>query len=184
MLRVYHVTGLLGDSTENNFKNTKIIARASCTHVWPEKMAALVASMQASHRKKMFELSGVDVQSQTAYELAVQGLIRPANNKIPVVYGIRCVNFKRPEFTLEIHSINEDETYLCQLVQEVGLQLHTVAHCTGIRCIRHGHFTVDDSLLRNNWTLQGAISNMEFNRKLIEKYPTMLRQNEIHLNSG
>lgn len=140
--------------------------------------------MQASHRKKMFEMSGVDVQSQTAYDLAVQGLIRPANNKLPTIYGIRCVNFKKPEFTLEIHSINETEEYMCQLVQEIGLQLHTVAHCTGVRCIRYGHFSVDDSLLRNNWTLQGAITNLENNQKLLKRYPSMLRQKDVYLTSG
>lgn len=183
LLRVYHVTGHLGIATENNFKNSRTVAKATFTHVWPDRITALAASIQASHQKKMFELSGVDMTSQTAYDLAVQGPIRPASNRLPVVYGIRCVHFQRPEFKLEIHAINEDEAYLCQLVQEIGLQLHTVAHCTAIRCIRHGHFDVENSLLRNSWNLQDVLTNLERNRKLIAQYPNMLRQRDIRLTA-
>lgn len=45
-------------------------------------------------------LSGVHMESQTAYELACEGLIRPSNSKLPVIYGIKCVHFSPPNFTL------------------------------------------------------------------------------------
>lgn len=48
----------------------------------------------------MPRLSGVHIQSQAAYELAVQGLIRPANKNIPMIYTIRCIDFNSPDFTL------------------------------------------------------------------------------------
>lgn len=184
LLRAYHVTGQFGTCTEDNFKYSRVISRATYKHVWPDRMSALLSSMEASHQKKMYELCGVNLQSQAAYDIAVQGLIRPANNVLPVVYGIRCVSFQRPMFTIEVHAINEDETYLCQLVQEIGIQLHTAAHCSGIRCIRQGHFKVDDSLLRNNWSLQGVLTNIECNRRLLDKYPTMLKQTDGLLSSG
>lgn len=40
------------------------------------------------------------MDSQTTYELASQGLIRPANSALPVIYGIKCVHFDPPNFTL------------------------------------------------------------------------------------
>lgn len=40
------------------------------------------------------------MDSQTMYELASQGVIRPANSKLPVLYGIKCVHFDPPNFTL------------------------------------------------------------------------------------
>lgn len=43
---------------------------------------------------------GVDLQSQAAFELAAKGPIRPLNSKIPVIYGIKCVEFDPPNFTL------------------------------------------------------------------------------------
>ena len=48
----------------------------------------------------MFELCGVDVQSQAAFELAVQGPLRPAVNKVPLIYSFRCIDFKKPHFTI------------------------------------------------------------------------------------
>lgn len=48
----------------------------------------------------IYRLCGVDIQSQAAYELAVQGLIRPANSNIPMIYTIKCTDFSPPEFTL------------------------------------------------------------------------------------
>ena len=48
----------------------------------------------------MYRICGLDMQSQAAYELAVQGLVRPADNNIPMIYSIKCVDFKSPEFTL------------------------------------------------------------------------------------
>lgn len=116
-VRVYHVTGELGTSTEDNFKDSLIIARANYSHIWQEKMGAVLSSMQASHQKKMYELCGVHIQSNAAYEIAKRGLIRPTNNTLPVVYGIKCVAFDRPKFTVEIHAINENVVYLGQLIQ-------------------------------------------------------------------
>lgn len=40
------------------------------------------------------------MDSQTAYELASQGPFRPANSKLPVIYGIKCVYYEPPNFTL------------------------------------------------------------------------------------
>lgn len=117
LIRVYHITGELGTSTESNFPESLIIARANYSHVWPDKMTAVLSSMQASHQKKMFELCGVHIQSNAAFEIAKRGLIRPTDNTLPVVYGIKCVQFDRPKFTVEIHAINENVKYLGQLIQ-------------------------------------------------------------------
>lgn len=207
LIRVYHVTGELGTSTENNFTDSMVIARANYSHVWPDKMTAVLSSMQASHQKKMFELCGVDIKSNAAFEIAKRGLIRPANSTLPVVYGIKCVQFDRPKFTVEVHAINEHAKYLGQLVQvcvtgdyvvlnsspltrfstfslslqEIGLQLHSVAHCTGIRCIRHGHFSVEHSLLRGQWHLQEILSNMTECQKIMDEHPNILHQRNVEL---
>lgn len=67
------------------------------------------------------------------------------------------------------------------LFQEIGLQLHSVAHCTGIRCIRHGHFSVEDALLRSQWHLQEILSNLTSCRKIIGEHPNILHQKNIAL---
>lgn len=184
LLRCYHVHGRLGTGTEDNFPHTCHTARSTFGHVYADKLGGLLASIQASHQQKMFELCGVDVQSQAAYELAAGGLIRPADSRQPLVYGLRCVHFERPNFTLEVHALNESEAYFGQLVQEIGIQLHTVAHCTGVRCVRHGHFDVDGALLRGSWTVQGCVDSLERNRRLVERYPEMLRQVDVRMGEA
>lgn len=52
------------------------------------------------HLKHNFRLCGVEMNSQAGYELAIQGPIRPAESKVPLLYGIKCVHFELPHFTI------------------------------------------------------------------------------------
>lgn len=166
----------MGRSTETHFRDSPVTARATYSHVYPEKVSSLLSSMQASHQKKMFELCSVDLQSQAAYELAVKGLIRPAVSNIPLLYGIKCIDFKRPEFTIEVHATNESEAYLGILIHEIGLHLKTVAHCTQLRCIRNSYFTLEDSLVRPFWNLQSILSSLSKCNQIIKNHPEILHQ--------
>lgn len=180
-LRVYRVTGFLGKATETHFGDSRIIGKATVKHIGSEKIERLLASLQASHQKKMFELCVVDVQSQAAYDLAVKGTIRPSDTSQPMIYGIRLVEFRRPFFIIEMHAINETEAYVGNLIHEIGLNLKSVAHCVGIRCIRHGHFELKDSLLRKDWNLQCILDSMAQANQLFKRHPEMLQQTSSEL---
>ena len=182
-VRAYHVTGRLGIATENYLPDTRVTLKANYRHVSADRVSALASSLQASHQRKMFELCGVDLQSQAAYEIACKGLIRPANKSQPVVYGIKLIDFQKPNFTLEIHAINESEEYLATLINEMGIELRTVAHCTALRCIRHGKFNIESSLLRHGWNLAGVIKNMREQKEILEQYPFLLKQDKIELRN-
>nr|XP_016931461.1 mitochondrial mRNA pseudouridine synthase Trub2 isoform X2 [Drosophila suzukii] len=169
-VRVYHITGRLGSATENHLPDSRVTMRANHRHVSADRISGLAASIQASHQRKMFELCGVDLQTQEAYELACKGLLRPADESQPVVYGIRLVHFERPHFTLELHSINETQEYLVALVHDLALELRTAAHCSQLRCVRHAHFDVRDSLLRNSWHLPGIIKNLRHQRDILRAH--------------
>lgn len=179
--RAYRIKGSLGQATDNCFKSGKVVERSTWKHVRRENMDRFLSAMQASHQKKMFEMSGVDMQSQTAYELAVQGLVRPMNSKIPVIYGIKCVEFNGPEFTIEIQCVNEYETYLTHLIHEIGLKLHSTAHCTGIQCIRHSRFTLEHTLLMKHWNLQNILENMEMCETILKESGDNLPQQSAKL---
>jgi len=65
-----------------------------------------------------YRAAGVDIQSQEAYELASQGLLRPvakgdASTAGPVLYGIRCVQYKPPDFMLGGFSCELYEYLVC-----------------------------------------------------------------------
>lgn len=183
-LRTFYVTGLFGMSTETNFKKSLMVAKAGYSHVYPEKLRGLLAAMQASHQKKMYEMCGVHLQSQTAYEIASRGLIRPVKKDVPVIYGIKCVKFHRPEFVIEVQTINENEEYLCSLIHEIGIQMRTAAHCIGLRCERHGHFSAKQSLLRGNWHLQEVLNNLQQCSDIIRKHPDIIRINDPNIIMG
>lgn len=173
-IQTYQISGKFGKATESNFKDSLLTNRATYHHIFSGKLTSLVASMQASHQRQMFEMSGVDIQSQAAYELACKGPIRPSNRQNPTIYGIRCIEFNRPEFTLEIQAMNASEEYLCNIIAEIGLQLRSVAHCTKIRCTRYGFFTYQDSLLRAKWRPQHLLQNMVLCQEIISANPSML----------
>lgn len=53
--RAYRVKGKLGEATDNFFKDGKIIERTTFRHVKPYHIEKLLANIQTSHQKKMFE---------------------------------------------------------------------------------------------------------------------------------
>ncbi|XP_046866046.1 mitochondrial mRNA pseudouridine synthase Trub2-like [Drosophila willistoni] len=181
-VRIYHVTGRLGIATENHLPDSRITVRSNYKHISAERLSGLASSMQASHQRKMYELCGVDLQTQAAYELACKGLIRPADNSQPVLYGIKLIEFERPRFTLEIHAINETEDYLAAIVHDMALELRTVAHCVQLRCIRHSHFEVGESLLRHGWHLPGIMKNLRQQKEILKSHPEMLKEERIELH--
>ncbi|XP_015519056.1 mitochondrial mRNA pseudouridine synthase Trub2 [Neodiprion virginianus] len=174
--RFYKVKGVFGQATDNYFTSGKIVEKATYKSIKRATVDAICASMQASHQRKMFELCGVDMQSQAAYELAIQGPIRPANNKIPMIYAIKCVAFNMPEFTLEIACINEYEMYLKTLVHQLGIQLHSVATCTQIQCFRYGLFTTELALLKKHWDVQSILDNMEQTQAILDNNKYLVEQ--------
>lgn len=167
LLRVYHLTGQFGTSTENHLPDSLITAKARFRHVHPNTLSSLVASMQATHQRQLYEMHGVDLQSQAAYEIACRGMLPPSDSTLPILYGIKLIDFQSPAFTLEVHAINESEMYLAALIHDLALEVRTVAHCTAIRCIRVGQYRVEDSLLRHGWKLPGVVKNLRENRKKI-----------------
>lgn len=173
-IQTYHITGKFGKATEDNFQGSRITNRSTYRHVTPGKLQALVASLQATYQRQMFEMSGLDIQSQAAYELACKGLIRPQNVKDMVIYGMRTIEFTGRTFTIEVQSMNAIEAMLANLVLDIAAQLRTVACCSQIRCTRYGYFSFQDSLLRSHWNLQNVLRSMHECEKIWKKYPSMV----------
>lgn len=179
LMRSYRVKGLLGRATDNFYKDGKVVEKTTMGFIKSHHIDRLLSSMQSSHQRKMFNATGVDLQSQTAYELAVKGQVRPVCSETPILYGIKCVDYKPPEFTIEVQCVNEYEMYLKALIHEIGIKLHSAAHCIGIQCIRHSYFNLDNALLQKHWTLQHIFYNMEECRKIINEHENLTKNNAI-----
>lgn len=160
-LRVYHIVGELGVATDNLFKTGKVVEKASYGKVTRFAVDRVAALFQSNHQRLMYKHLGVPIESQTAYEAAAQGLVRPANDDQPVIYGIKCIKFEKPFFTLEVTCVNEREDYLLDIVNTFGLKLNTVARCIHLKCIRYGPFTLDHALLPHSWRAEKFASNIQ-----------------------
>lgn len=175
--RFYRVKGLLGQATDNYFRNGKIIEKSTYKHIRRGHIDKICSSMQSSHQKKMFELCGVDMQSQAAYELALKGPLRPADSNVPLLYTIKCVEFLPPEFTLEIVCVNENDHYLRSIIHELGIKLHSTATCTQVLCVQDGLFTIKDALLPKQWNLNDIIYSMNFCQNIIRENRKAFEEN-------
>jgi len=75
------------------------------------------------------------------------------------------------------------------LVHDIGLQLHSVATCTALQCIRYDSFTLEHTLLRKHWTLQFLMDNMAQSHRLLreskaderQKLPTLVESDITYL---
>ncbi|KAH9499013.1 Mitochondrial mRNA pseudouridine synthase Trub2 [Bulinus truncatus] len=167
-LRVYHVKGRLGWATHNFSPKGRILQRTSFKHVSKVKLDKVCAAAQAAYTRQMYSLNGINPDSQEAYEMASSGLIRPADRKTgPILYGIKCVDFQPPDFTLEIHSINESCPFFREFIHNLAIKLKTTAVCTGIRRLRYGTFDLSRALLRQHWHLDSIIDNIMSNNDLL-----------------
>ncbi|KOC66052.1 putative tRNA pseudouridine synthase 2 [Habropoda laboriosa] len=175
-VRFYRVAGLLGQATDNYFHTGKIVEKSKYTHVKRGHIDKICTSMQSSHQRKMFDLCGVDIQSQAAYELALQGPLRPTDRSIPLLYTIKCVDFSPPHFALEIVCTQEYDMYLKTIVHDLGMALRTNATCVQIQCIQDGLFNKKHALLTKHWTLEHIMDNMQMCRAIIDQNPKVLRQ--------
>ncbi|XP_012057366.1 PREDICTED: probable tRNA pseudouridine synthase 2 [Atta cephalotes] len=172
----YRVKGVLGQATDTYFITGKVVEKSTYKYIKRDAIDKICASMQAAYQRKMFELCGLDMQSQAAYELAVQGPIRPVDINIPMIYNIKCIDFKSPEFTLEIICINENDMYLKTLVHDLGMQLHSVATCIQIQCFRYALFDLNFALLKKHWELKNFCNNIVQCNTIINENRYLLKQ--------
>ncbi|XP_015270414.1 PREDICTED: probable tRNA pseudouridine synthase 2, partial [Gekko japonicus] len=151
--RTYTVRGLFGKATDDFSDTGKLIEKTTFDHITGEKLERILSVIQGSNHKALLQCANIDLKTQEAYELAVRGLIRPMENSPPLITAIRCLQFAPPEFHLEIHCLHETQQYLRKIIHEIGLELKSTAVCTQVRRVRDGAFTLDDALLRTQWTL-------------------------------
>lgn len=169
-LRTYRITARLGFNTDTNFIDGRVTDRATHGHVTCSKLESLLSSLQAAHQRFMYEHCGVPINSHSAYELASAGLPRPVDDSTPMIYAIRLVHYAPPFFTLEVHAVSESEAYLLLLVQDLGRQLRSAATTLRLRCVRHGPFTVEDSLLLHSCGVPAVCRALGLSVPLLARY--------------
>ena len=69
-------------------------------HITMEKLDRITSNIHRSFQRELIRQSGVDIQSQEAYELAVRGLLHPVGRTNPLLTDITCTMFEPPDFEL------------------------------------------------------------------------------------
>uniref|UniRef100_K7GBK9 TruB pseudouridine synthase family member 2 n=1 Tax=Pelodiscus sinensis TaxID=13735 RepID=K7GBK9_PELSI len=164
LTRTYTVRGLFGKATDDFSDTGKLIEKTTFDHVTRDKLERILAVIQGTNHKALLMYSKIDLKTQEAYELAVEGLIRPMEKTPPLITAIRCLQFAPPEFQLEIQCLHETQKYLRKVVHEIGLELKSTAVCTQVRRIRDGFFTLDSALLRTHWNLRNIRKSIQDSR--------------------
>lgn len=62
------------------------------------------------------------------------------------------------------------------LINEIGIELKSLAYCTQIRCIRESHFTLDDALIKRYWNVEALLGNLKRCREILLKHPEITEQ--------
>ncbi|RWS06582.1 putative tRNA pseudouridine synthase 2-like protein [Dinothrombium tinctorium] len=169
-LRVYELKCKLGIATDTCWSDGKVVEKSTLKHISKERMDVILNKIQSAQQSQMFKTLGMNLTSQEAYEIASRGMIRPSSRKTnPILYGLRCIHFDAPNFTLEIQTINENEEYLVTLVNDIGLKMKSNACVINVRCTRYGNFTIDNALLEKHWTVENIINNIQMCKPLVSE---------------
>ncbi|XP_063072551.1 mitochondrial mRNA pseudouridine synthase TRUB2 [Engraulis encrasicolus] len=166
--RDYTLEGEFGMATDDFTETGRVIERTTFEHVNLEKIEMILAVIQGGHQKALISYSGVDLQSQEAYELASRGMLYPHGKSPPILLALRCTRFQPPHFTLEVRCVNETQGYLRKLVHEVGLELRSSSVCTGVRRTRDGTFGIREALTRQHWTASDIQRAIKASRSMIK----------------
>ncbi|XP_034725725.1 mitochondrial mRNA pseudouridine synthase TRUB2 [Etheostoma cragini] len=155
--RDYTLEGEFGTATDDFSHTGRVVERSTFGHIKQDKLDKVLAMLQGANQKALLMYSNVDMHSQEAYEMAVQGLLGPEGKSQPILTGLRCLHFQPPNFTLEVRCLNETQKYLRKVVHEIGLELRSTAVCKGVRRTRDGPFTLQDALTHHHWTASNVI---------------------------
>ncbi|XP_069546838.1 pseudouridylate synthase TRUB2, mitochondrial [Brachyistius frenatus] len=150
--RDYTVEGEFGTATDDFSHTSRVVERSTYGHITQDKLERVLAMLEGANQKALLMYSNVDMRSQEAYEMAVQGLLGPEGKSSPILTGLRCIHFQPPNFTLEVQCLNETQKYLRKVVHEIGLELRSTAVCKGVRRTRDGLFSLQDALTHRHWT--------------------------------
>jgi len=160
-LRTYEARCKFGRATDNYFEEGRTKEKTTFKRAELASFLRLIGKTVSSHRPIIFRSLGIDMHSQEAFQLFCSGPTRPFSQQtLPLLFGLKCLHFKPPEFTLQLVAVNEEEEFIGTLVHGLGLKMKSTACISSLRCVRYGYFKVENALLDKEWTVEGVINNI------------------------
>lgn len=177
LVSIYHITGKFGYATDTCQYDGKVIDKATFKHIGAGRMDAALSRIESTQYQRLFDSAAVPLNSQQAFELAKAWPSRPPKMaKWPVIYRVRCIHLKLPEFKIEVAICNETEQFLARLCNDIGLMLKSFAYTESIRRVKMGPFDVSDSLIDKEWDLQSIVNHLGQSQKRYDELFKLLQQ--------
>ena len=79
--KIYELKGELGFMTDNFRDDGKVLAKTSWKHIKREYYDRVLAKIEATQRAQMFKVAGVDLRSEDAYKMVLEGSVVPQSNE-------------------------------------------------------------------------------------------------------
>uniref|UniRef100_UPI00358F516B pseudouridylate synthase TRUB2, mitochondrial-like n=1 Tax=Myxine glutinosa TaxID=7769 RepID=UPI00358F516B len=168
--RTYTLHGRLGFATKDFSDSGQVIEKVTYDHVTRERLERVIAMVHSSHQKALLTYSGIGLSSQAAYEMAAQGFLRPTQSSPTLLTALRCVHFRPPDFTLEVHCVNETCPALRRIIHEIGLELRSAASCLLVRRTFEQPFGLDDALLPAQWGLTAILNSIQRGQPAVTRF--------------
>lgn len=148
----------------------KVLREAKYKYVTPQKINTLCNKILSANSRYAMKSIGGQIQSQHAYEVLSKGPIRPLYRKSdPILYDLKCIDFKPPYFTLKMNCVNEYPLFIYHLINELGIKLKSYSCVSSMILSRIGTFTVDDALSYKEIDLQNILNNITKNYNNVEE---------------
>lgn len=120
--KIYELKGEFGFATDNFRSDGKIRVKSTYKHIRQHHYERILAKIESAQRIQMYKVSGIDMQSEAAFQLASQAtsLPPPTRDSVPVVFAIKSIHFEPPNFAIQVQCCNEQEMFLSELINEIG----------------------------------------------------------------
>ncbi len=114
-------------------------------HITKEKLIAVLDERFTGEIEQIPPVySAIKVNGQKAYELARKGKKVEMRKRNVIIHEVKVKQYDLPDITLD--SICSKGTYIRSLAHDIGKELNSGAHLTGLRRTRIGDFSVNDAV--------------------------------------
>jgi tRNA pseudouridine55 synthase len=148
--KVYKARIKLGATTPSFDLETDVDATYPWEHITSEMVEDTLNRFTGEQDQLPPVFSAKSVDGKRAYIMARKGkevLLKPQRIHI---YSLKLLEFYPPEMTLEVTC--SKGTYIRSLARDLGVDLGSGAHLTGLRRTRIGHYKVEESITIEKFT--------------------------------
>jgi tRNA pseudouridine55 synthase len=158
----YRAEGEFGFETTTLDMAGNVTKNEKFDHITRENVEAVIPHFTGKFLQDPPIYSAIHKQGKRLHQLARMGMTAEDVNIEPravEVYDLKLSDFNLPKFEIEVTSASG--LYVRSLIRDIGYSVDSVATTTKLRRIKHGPFTLEHALPREDWTVEKINEVME-----------------------